>query len=131
MVVVVYLSLTGMIILDVVSKFRSFRKYKESLAKDSKRKFKRKNHFKCTENLIFYNSDFFFFFFMKKATDDIHIQTYFPFYLEYYILMALHMQFAQTAIGIQRRYHRLNLAIRNIFSLSKSNEIRNLNEFLF
>lgn len=53
------------------------------------------------------------------ATEDIHIETYFPFYLQYYILMALHIQFAQAALGIQRRYYRLNLAIQNIFSLSK------------
>lgn len=33
--------------------------------------------------------------------------------------MALHVQFAQTALGVQRRYYRLNLAIRNIFALSK------------
>lgn len=57
--------------------------------------------------------------FFSPATEDMHIETYFPFYLEYYILMALHIQFAQTALGIQRRYYRLNLAIRNIFSLSK------------
>lgn len=48
------------------------------------------------------------------------METYAPFYLEYYILMALHLQFAQTALGVQRRYYRLNLAIRNTFSLSKS-----------
>lgn len=53
------------------------------------------------------------------AVSDIHLETYAPFYVLYYILMALHLQLAQTAFGIQRRYHRLNLAIRNIFSLSK------------
>lgn len=33
--------------------------------------------------------------------------------------MALHIQFAQTALGVQRRYYRLNLAIKNTFALSK------------
>lgn len=47
------------------------------------------------------------------------MDAYVPFYLLYFILMALHIQFAQTAIGITRRYRRLNLAIRNIFAASK------------
>lgn len=33
--------------------------------------------------------------------------------------MTLHIQFAQMALGIQKRYYRLNLSIRNIFTLSK------------
>lgn len=45
---------------------------------------------------------------------------YVPFYLMYYVLMALEIQFAETAIGITRRYQRLNTAIRNIFAISKS-----------
>lgn len=39
MLVIVYLIMTGMIIMDVISRFRSFRKYKETLTKDSKRNF--------------------------------------------------------------------------------------------
>lgn len=46
--------------------------------------------------------------------------TYVPFYLMYYVLMALQIQFAQTAIGITRRYRRLNTALRNIFAISKN-----------
>lgn len=46
------------------------------------------------------------------------MESYVPFYLMYYILMALHIQFAQAAIGITRRYQRLNAAIRNIFAIS-------------
>lgn len=45
--------------------------------------------------------------------------TYVPFYVMYYVLMALQVQFAQTAIGITRRYRRLNTALRNIFALSE------------
>lgn len=41
--------------------------------------------------------------------------------------MALHIQFAQTALGIQRRYYRLNLAIRNTFALSKTTPKSKLN----
>lgn len=37
MVLIVYSIMTGMIIMDVISRFRSFRKYKETLAKDKKR----------------------------------------------------------------------------------------------
>lgn len=113
MVIVVYSIMTGMIIMDVISRFRSFQKYKDTLTKDSKRNFKSIEIVSRIANIII-GSNYFF-----LATDDIHIQSYFPFYLEYYILMALHVQFAQTALGIQRRYYRLNLAIKNIFSLSK------------
>lgn len=54
-----------------------------------------------------------------SAVSDVDLGSYFPFYVQYYIMMALHTQFAQTAFGVQRRYHRLNLAIRNMFSLSE------------
>ncbi|XP_055298892.1 gustatory receptor for sugar taste 43a-like isoform X2 [Sitodiplosis mosellana] len=89
MVVLVFLSMTGMIVLDIISKWRSAKNLQIKMTKGG------------------------------QATSDIRIETYFPFYVLYYILMALHTQLAQTALGIQRRYHRLNLAIRNIFSLKK------------
>lgn len=106
MVVIVFLAMTGMIILDIVSKWRSARKHQRNL-------FPKKTDYQ----LVFDLSSLICVF--LSATGNIHLETYFPFYIEYYTLMALHTQLAQTALGLQRRYHRLNLAIRNIFSLSK------------
>lgn len=40
---------------------------------------------------------------------------YIPFYILYYILMALHIQFANTALGLGRRYRRLNNALTKAF----------------
>lgn len=54
-----------------------------------------------------------------SAVDDIDIESSLPFYIQYYILMALHTQMAQTALGIYQRYHRLNMAVKDMFSLSK------------
>lgn len=107
-----------MVIMDVISRFRSFRKYKDTLAKDSKRKFR--SFFKRISIKFTFSNRIF------AATEDIHMETYAPFYLEYYILMALHIQFAQTALGVQRRYYRLNLAIRNTFGMSKTATFLNL-----
>ncbi|KAJ6636371.1 Gustatory receptor for sugar taste 43a, partial [Pseudolycoriella hygida] len=42
---------------------------------------------------------------------------YIPFYVLYYILMALHVQFANTALGLGRRYRRLNNALRQAFPI--------------
>lgn len=39
MVLTVFVTMTGMIVLDIISKHRSFAKYKDSLSKESKRKF--------------------------------------------------------------------------------------------
>lgn len=42
---------------------------------------------------------------------------YIPFYILYYILMALHIQFANTALGLGRRYRRLNNALTKAFPI--------------
>lgn len=44
---------------------------------------------------------------------------YIPFYALYYILMALHIQFANTAVGLGRRYRRLNIALKKAFPIGK------------
>lgn len=114
MVIIVYFTMTGMIILDIVSKYRSFTKFQDGLKKQNKRKIFK--HFPYIQKFELLKT----FLLAIVATEDMHILTYFPFYFEYYVLMALHIQFAQTALGVQRRYYRLNLAIRNIFALSNN-----------
>lgn len=54
-------------------------------------------------------------------SDVFYVVKYLPFYLLYYIMMALQTQFAQTAFSLAIRYRRLNMAIESAFSLSKSN----------
>lgn len=44
-----------------------------------------------------------------------NIRGYIPFYILYYIFMALQAQIAQTALGIGRRYRRLNIALQKKF----------------
>lgn len=40
--------------------------------------------------------------------------SYLSFYILYYMLVALHAKFAETVIGIKRRYLRLNATLRKI-----------------
>lgn len=46
---------------------------------------------------------------------DSNTNAYIPFYILYFIVMAIQMQFAQTALGIGRRYRRLNIALQAAF----------------
>lgn len=55
----------------------------------------------------------------NKDIGEINMGNYLPFYVLYFILMALQAQFAQTALGIARRYQQLNEALRSIFPPSK------------
>lgn len=48
-----------------------------------------------------------------------NVCAYIPFYILYFILMALHAQFAQSALGIGRRYRRLNNALQLAFPIGK------------
>ncbi|XP_031617469.1 gustatory receptor for sugar taste 43a-like [Contarinia nasturtii] len=91
---IVFSLMTCMIALDIISKLKSAKKYKT----------KQEQLGKLAKNL---------------PNERIHIENYLSFYLLYYILMALHTQFAQAALGIYRRYNRLNCYIKNIFSLKK------------
>lgn len=45
---------------------------------------------------------------------------YIPFYVLYYMLMALHTQFAQSALGIGRRFRRLNNALQLAFPIGNN-----------
>lgn len=45
---------------------------------------------------------------------------YIPFYVLYYMLMALHTQFAQSALGIGRRFRRLNNALQLAFPIGNT-----------
>lgn len=55
----------------------------------------------------------------NKEAGDINMGNYLPFYVLYFILMALQTQFAQTALGLARRYRQLNEALRSVFPSSK------------
>lgn len=116
--------MTAMIILDFISKWRNAKNYKEKLeSKGQRKKYDLDFRFPFDHcqykimNSIYESVRLYYFSF--KATDDIRMELYLPFYVLYYTLMALHIQFAQAAFGITRRYHRLNLAIRNLFAISK------------
>lgn len=125
MVIVAYLIMTGMIIMDIISRLRGLRKLNDTLTKDRKRNLI--FEWKKTQKIYVVSRWKWTFLLKFVAAVNIHIESYFPFYLQYFILMTLHIQFAQTALGVQRRYYRLNLAIRNIFSISKIE--RQLQEF--
>lgn len=59
MILIVYVTMTGMIILDIISKYRSFAKYRESLDKESKRKIQsHKMHHRKISQFDYYNSLF-------------------------------------------------------------------------
>lgn len=83
MVVIIFSTLSTMLILDGISKWQTADKSRTS------------------------------------ADDAIEIESTVPFYILFYILMALHVQLAQTALGIKRRYQRLNSAISDMFSISE------------
>lgn len=103
LVSVVLLTMTMMVILDCIGKWRSADKFRESC------NFHKRISIWWGKKLIF----------GILAEDVIEIESSLPFYLLYYILMALQIQLAQAALGIRRRYLRLNSAIRNMFSMSK------------
>lgn len=67
--------------------------------------------------VIYYNQKFQIV--LSTETDEVNIQSYIPFYVLYYVLMGLHAQFTQTALGVARRYRRLNMALQSAFTLSK------------
>ena len=48
-----------------------------------------------------------------------NIYFYIPFYLCYILMVVLQVLFAQTALGIGRRYRRLNIALQNLFANGK------------
>ncbi|XP_062715148.1 gustatory receptor for sugar taste 43a isoform X1 [Aedes albopictus] len=54
---------------------------------------------------------------IKKENQDsgANVLGYCPFYALYYILMMFHVLFAQSALGINRRFHRLNLTLYHVF----------------
>lgn len=55
----------------------------------------------------------------KLGHEKAYIVPYLPFYVLYYIFMGLQTQFAQTVLGVARRYRRVNLTIQSVFSMSK------------
>lgn len=62
-------------------------------------------------------SHFCFILYYTKKKTGYNARGYIPFYILYYILMALHALFAQTAFGLGRRYRRLNNALRHAFPI--------------
>lgn len=46
---------------------------------------------------------------------EVNVQWYIPFYSLYFILTGLHINFANTAYGLGRRYGRLNLMLRTSY----------------
>ncbi|CAD7086982.1 unnamed protein product [Hermetia illucens] len=51
----------------------------------------------------------------EKESPKLNVQWYIPFYGLYFILMGLHVHFAHSAVGLGRRYRRLNMALKNSF----------------
>lgn len=102
--------MTVMIILDIVSRTRSITKMKvqNNKSKIRKRSLLRPQRLNVRECCL--------------GPEKIYIIPYFPFYVLYYILIGLQTQFAQTALGVARRYRRLNMAVQSIFSMSKSRQ---------
>ncbi|XP_055304137.1 gustatory receptor for sugar taste 43a-like [Sitodiplosis mosellana] len=96
MVAIVFVIMTVMLALDIVFKWRSAENFRAKLQDG---------------NLANWDRHFF--------TARINMESYLPFYVQYYVLMALHTQLAQTVLGMQRRYHRLNLAIKHLFPFDK------------
>lgn len=56
----------------------------------------------------------------NKDEAEINLGSYLPFYVLYFILMGLQAQFAQTALGLARRYHQLNIALKSSFPKSNA-----------
>ncbi|EDW60977.1 gustatory receptor for sugar taste 43a isoform X2 [Drosophila virilis] len=52
---------------------------------------------------------------INKSDTELNIQWYIPFYSLYFILTGLHINFANTAYGLGRRYGRLNLMLRTSY----------------
>lgn len=102
LICVVLTAMTGMIILDIASRARKQVKLKE---KSIGREIDDDEINDITE---------------VAAIDMI---SYFPFYILYYVMMSLQIQIAQTALGVARRYQRLNMAIQSAFSLSEKGEL--------
>lgn len=48
-----------------------------------------------------------------------YIATYTPFYVLYYIMMGIQVQFAHTGYNLAKRYRRLNMAIESAFASSE------------
>lgn len=53
---------------------------------------------------------------------EVNVQWYIPFYGLYFILTGLHINFANTAYGLGRRYGRLNLMLRTSYLGGKTVE---------
>lgn len=49
------------------------------------------------------------------SSAEVNVQWYIPFYSLYFILTGLHINFANTAYGLGRRYGRLNLMLRTSY----------------
>lgn len=114
LVATVFLIMTGMLILDSISRWRN------ATLSQLQCNAKTVPEFYFTRKLInrvillkFWISDLAY-----SAKEQI--ESSLAFYMLYYILMALQTQLAQTALGIQRRYLRLNSAITDIFSLGNT-----------
>lgn len=110
LLLIVFSWMTVMIILDIVSRTRSITKMKvqnnkSKIGRRGLRRLQRLNFLECC-----------------SGPEKIYIIPYLPFYVLYYILIGLQTQFAQTALGVARRYRRLNMAVQSIFSMSKSRQ---------
>ncbi|XP_034478521.1 gustatory receptor for sugar taste 43a [Drosophila innubila] len=57
---------------------------------------------------------------IDKSNTDLNVQWYIPFYSLYFILTGLHVNFANTAYGLGRRYRRLNLMLRSSYLSDKT-----------
>lgn len=51
---------------------------------------------------------------IAKIKINVNVMGYLPFYVLYIVMMIFHVEFAQSAIGLGRRYRRLNNALRNL-----------------
>ncbi|EDW00935.1 gustatory receptor for sugar taste 43a [Drosophila grimshawi] len=56
----------------------------------------------------------------NSSDTDLNVQWYIPFYSLYFVLTGLHINFANTAYGLGRRYGRLNLMLRTSYLGDKS-----------
>lgn len=52
---------------------------------------------------------------LRPPSAEVNVQWYIPFYSLYFILTGLHINFANTAYGLGRRYGRLNLMLRTSY----------------
>lgn len=50
---------------------------------------------------------------------DENVLGYIPFYILYYMMLTLQLVFAQTALGLGRRYSRLNNGLKNVLKTGK------------